>query len=287
MAKHQRWTIRLAGLATAAALALAPTPGHANFLDDVGQYALDRVHDFADIFRLRTGVPHRGQGYGAKARATALAQAGYVHFNGEYAGMDRRGIGVVRERRTEGGVSVFYASHHSMAALDANEFLAANTDWSFVADRRLLRNKPYWDDGRGDFLGIGAEIATPLLAIDIGLYPSQAVDFLAGFLLIDMYGDDRLDWDRRNPPAPLQTEWGPNPDAATERIEAEIDAVRSRIAQEELEAEGQLKAPQAPAPAEPAAPAARAPRIEGERLDEQTLQRIDGAAREETYHPEQ
>ena len=97
-----------------------------------GGYFADRGNDFRDMFRIRAGVPRVGNGYGAKVRATALAQLGYVHFNGDYAGIDKRAIGKARVRRTEGGVSLLYASQHQTAYRAGNYFTQDDTNWATV-----------------------------------------------------------------------------------------------------------------------------------------------------------
>lgn len=235
--------LRRAALPAAVAAALLLPPASAPAQSRTGQYFRDRVNDFADIFRLRAGTPHQGRGYGAKARATALAQAGYVHFNGQYAGIDRRGIGIVRERRTEGGVSLLYASRHRMETVSGNEFLDTTTLWSTIEDRRLVRNLPYWDDGRGDLLGIGVEVATPVLAIDIGVNPSQFVDFLAGWVRIDPYNDDMLGMEVEHPAwtrTPTMLE--PDEEASTREHKARLDALRARIMEQRMIDAGQLPA---------------------------------------------
>jgi len=233
-----------------ACLSAAP-PVRAGFLDDAGQYGLDRVNDFADIFRFRLGAPVHGDAYGAKARVTALLQLGYVHFDGHYAGIDRRAIGWAEERRTEGGISLLYGSRHEMISRWGNEFLDADTLWTEVEDRRRLRNLPYWDDGRGDLLGIGGEIATPIGAIDLGVYPSEALDFLTGFFFIDPFNDDQLCMDEswRYDFEKATTPPGPDLGAAARKANARraaLDAeIAERLAAEHAAAEAEAAAAEA------------------------------------------
>lgn len=155
-------------------------------------YFTDRVHDFLDIFRVRAGFPDGGKGIGVKARATVLAQAGYVYFDGTYAGLERRGIGIVDERRHEGGVSFIYLSRNEMEPTWGNMFLKGGEEWHEVRDRRILRNLPHWDDGRRRPLSFGAEVVTPILALDLGVYPEEAFDFVLGIFTIDIFKDDQL-----------------------------------------------------------------------------------------------
>lgn len=191
------------------------------------QYGKDRFNDVVDIFRLRVGVPRTGRGYGAKARVTTLAQAGYVRYDGHYLGIDRRAAGLFDEDRLEGGASVIYGSRQEMQGPWGNEFLRGDTEWSKVEDRRILRNIPHWDDGRQRYLSVGAEVATPLLAVDAGVYPEEALDFVLGIFLIDIYTDDQLFQDSRPGPRFRRPATLPGPDleASTARKRAEMDAL--------------------------------------------------------------
>lgn len=282
--------------ATVAALILTIVPSFVLADFDFGDYARDRAHDFADIFRLRAGVPSKGKGYGAKARVTALAQAGYVHFDGSYTGMMQRGIGVTREDRTEGGVSLFYASRHrTNPSWTANEFLSADTLWSEVEDRRILLNLPYWDDGRGDLLGVGAEVATPILAIDVGVYPSQVLDFCTGFVLIDLFNDDQMNFFRQYPYSyqPIEQFGIDEDDTGAEDKIMEIDAIKSAIEQKRLEEEGQMgESEGSESVDEPSGEGMMLEREEpaevelgDEPLDREDLEAIDEESVEETFQP--
>lgn len=243
----------LAAGAVALALLAAPAPADAG----VVQYFKDRGTDFLDIFRVRVGMPNNGNGYGAKVRATALLQAGFVHFDGDYIGLDRRGIGWMEERRTEGGISLAYASRHETIPRWGNQYLMAETLWSEIRDRRIVRNDHYWDDGRGDLLGFSVEVATPIGAIDLGVNPSQAVDFVVGFLLIDPFKDDELgikDYWRYNIASPTDPP-EPNLQAATARKRAQMEADRARAEQltlrmEEIRAQMQAEIEEAEREAE-------------------------------------
>lgn len=194
-------------------------------------YLRDRGNDFLDIFRLRAGMPNNGEAWGAKVRVTSLAQVGYVHFDGDYIGLSRRGFGWIEERRTEGGVSLAYASRHQNIVRSGNQYLSEQTLWSEVENRRLVLNKPYWDDGRGDVLSIGAEVATPIGALDLAVNPSQALDFVVGWVGIDLFNDDernlrgywRYQFDGPTTPP------GPDPQAATARKRAQLIAEGSLV----------------------------------------------------------
>lgn len=167
---------------------LTPAPSaHAGIIE----YFRDRGEDFLDIVRLRFLVPDRAEGYGVKARATALAQVGYVHFNGNAYGMDRRAIGHNVERRTEGGISALYFSKNQMAYVWGNQYLDPDSRWNRVHPRGIVRNRPGWDDGRLHPDSIGAEVELGVFGFDIGLYPLEALDFAFGILTFDVYRDDR------------------------------------------------------------------------------------------------
>ena len=166
--------------------------GVVDVLKGVLTYGKDRVYDTMDVFRLRVGMPRDGKGIGAKARVTSLAQVGFVTFDGKYIGLDRRGLGLVDERRREAGISVLYGSYNEMEPVVGNGFLRANDDWSAIQDRRILRNLPHWDDGRQRHLSIGAEAVLPIIAVDAGVYPEEILDLALGFVLVDIYDDDTL-----------------------------------------------------------------------------------------------
>ncbi|CAN5346782.1 hypothetical protein BH09SUM1_BH09SUM1_32320 [soil metagenome] len=220
----------------AAAALLAPAVGRAGVVGDVVTYGADRGNDLLDIFRIRGGYAHKGKGAGIKARVTSLAQIGYVWFDGRYYGIERRGIGAVDEHRREGGVSLAYGSWNEMQAVAGNIFLKANTDWSEIEDRRILRNLPYWDDGRKRFFSVGAEVATPLLAVDLGVYPEEALDFVIGFTTIDIFNDDALrGYNLENKDATTEPE--PKKTAPFQGKQAKFDEFKKRMEAEKADAE--------------------------------------------------
>lgn len=214
-----------------------------SLLDGPSMYAKDRFNDFVDIFRLRLGVPRTGRGYGAKARVTTLAQAGYVRYDGNYFGIDRRAAGLFSEDRIEGGASIIYGSRQEMRGEWGNEYLRGDTQWSTVEDRRILRNLPHWDDGRQRYLSAGAEVATPLLAVDAGVYPEEALDFVLGFFTIDFYTDDQLFEDSRPGPRFRRptTLPGADTEASTRRKREELDALYGDMVTEEQAADEKAK----------------------------------------------
>lgn len=236
-------------IAAAAIVAGAPNVGRADVLRSVGHYCADRGNDLLDVLRIRGGAPDGGKGGGLKARVTSLAQVGYVYFDGTYAGMDRRGIGVVDERRREGGVSLAYGSYNNMEPRHGNFFLKTDTPWSMLEDRRLLRNLPYWDDGRKRFLSVGAEVATPLVALDLGVYPEEALDFVLGFTTIDIFNDDKL-YGIEIPHQKATTPAAPKEDAPFAGKRAEFEAFKTKMAEEELKKAGEAPSAEATEPTE-------------------------------------
>lgn len=231
-----RFSFAKPALAAAAVLAMVlPGTSQAGFFGGVLQYAEDRADDLMDIFRLRVGIPRDGEAYGIKARATSLAQVGYVHFEGRYVGMERRALGVTDERRTEGGLSLAYGSQNEMYSHWGNSFLEETGSWSQAEDRRIIRNLPYWDDGRGHFLSVGTEIATPLISFDVGVYPEEAVDFVTGIFTLDPFNDDQLWVNSRQEYKPTTP---PEPDlkAATRRKQKQLDEAAEAWKDEDTEA---------------------------------------------------
>ncbi len=241
--KHRRRGLKwvMAGLITALGLG-SFTPAEAGPVEGTFQYGKDRVNDFVDIFRLRVGVPRSGRGYGAKARVTSALQAGFVHYNGHYLGLEKRGVGIVRERRTEGGVSLLYGSTNQMQPLWGNEYLEGTTPWTDLKDRKIIRNLPSWDDGRSRLFSLGAEVATPIIAVDAGVYPEEALDFVLGFVLLDIYRDDELFLEQRDVQGQFvpTTPPGPDMDAATRRKQQELDALYGESLRQRMLEEGQL-----------------------------------------------
>ncbi len=199
-----------------------------------GNYFTDRFHDFLDIFRFRAGFPESGKAIGLKVRATSAAQLGYVYFEGQYAGLDRRAIGVVDERRIEGGISFLYGSMNEMIPSRGNSFLMPNSDWNAIKDRRILRNLPHWDDGRLRHLSIGAEVATPLFALDVGIYPEEILDFVVGFTTLDIFKDDERSM---RTPRYFYPTTPPGPDSAApfRQRQRDMDALNAQLIREELE----------------------------------------------------
>jgi|GEM_PF-525901 len=157
----------------------------------VPDYFRDRGNDFLDIFLLRVSAARGARGIGLHARATCLAQIGMVYFEGEHFGLDRRGIGVWKEKRTQGGVSLFSFSSVQNEIVWGNYFLQEDTPWINFEERGLVRNDVYWDDGRKHIFSLKAEVQPGILpGLELGLYPFESLDFLVGLFTLDPQNDD-------------------------------------------------------------------------------------------------
>ena len=166
---------------------MAAVSAQANILG----YFRDRGADFLDLFLLRISAPRRIPSIGFRARATALAQIGAIYFEGEHFGMDRRGIGVWRERRIQGGLSLLFFTSVQNDVIWGNYFLEENTPWMNFEERGLVRNDICWDDGRKDFFSINAEVQLVFLpGLEAGVYPIELIDFVMGFFTLDPKNDD-------------------------------------------------------------------------------------------------
>lgn len=166
-------------------------PVSASAMNPVLRYGLDRVNDFADIFRIRFTAPHNGKSAGFHVRVTELAQVGIIGFEGQMVGMDRRGIGLWRQKRVDGGIGPLYFTSVRSEAIIGNGFMDIESPWYQYANRQLVPNGEFYDDGRQRPLSLGFELELPFLpGIDFGLYPEEAMDFIAGFTTLDMFDDD-------------------------------------------------------------------------------------------------
>ena len=154
-------------------------------------YFRDRGADILDLFLLRISAPRGIRGIGFRARATALAQVGAIYFEGEHFGMDRRGIGVWGEKRTQGGISLLFFTSVENDVIWGNYFLEENTPWMNFEERGLVRNDICWDDGRKDFFSVNAEVQLFFLpGLEAGVYPIELIDFVMGFFTLDPKNDD-------------------------------------------------------------------------------------------------
>jgi hypothetical protein len=177
----------MGGCATIQEKPVAPPRGGSPFAD----YFIDRGHDFLDIFRIQWGAPRDGKAFGVTAKLTALAQAGFVYFEGTKAGMERRGIGLIRQDKIEGGITPVYFITVREIGKMGNYFLRTDTDWAKQRDRRIIRNGFFWSDGTKRYWSVGGEVEFLCFGgPDIQIYLCEVGDFLLGIFGLDPRGDD-------------------------------------------------------------------------------------------------
>lgn len=150
----------------------------------------ERALDLCDLFRFRFHVSRGYRSVGFKARGTVLAQAGMIYFDGQSAGIDRRGAGVWRARRFEGGIGPAYFSDVSNEMISGNRFTDVHYPWSRLHRRGIVRNGLCWDDGRFHPLSCGAELQLFIGGLEFELYPLEWFDALLGWLGLDSSNDD-------------------------------------------------------------------------------------------------
>lgn len=154
-------------------------------------YFRDRFFDLCDLFRFQIKIPRKEYCFNINARCTVLAQVGAGYFQGYNFGFDRRGAGLWREKKAEGGLSFLYFSSIENQMAFGNSFTDDQSDWSKFAPRGIVRNLPHWDDGRYNPLSIGFEAQFFFLpGINIGFYPEELFDFVTGIFGIDLKDDD-------------------------------------------------------------------------------------------------
>ncbi len=182
-------------------IALPPLPARAASVGEIVLgYFRDRGNDFLDIFRLRLSAPRQLMGFGFHLRATALAQVGILYFQGEHFGLDRRALGVWREERFTGGISALYYTDVVNDIVYGNRFTDEDDIWSLWQERGIVRNNIYWDDGRRHPVSIGVEVQLAILpGVDVGIYPTELVDFVVGFFTLDPWDDDLLRMEELSP----------------------------------------------------------------------------------------
>jgi len=163
-----------------------PARPHFGVLGFVG----DRALDFCDFFRFRLHAPNGFRGVGAKARATCLAQAGFICLHGRSVGVDRRGAGIWRERRLEGGIGPAYFSRVADEMIAGNRYTDVRRPWSKMYRRGIVRNGVFWDDGRLHPLSCGAEVQLFVIGVEVEAYPLELLDAAVGFLGLDPFNDD-------------------------------------------------------------------------------------------------
>ncbi|MCX7625905.1 MAG: hypothetical protein N2Z21_06805 [Candidatus Sumerlaeaceae bacterium] len=164
-----------ASVAAAAALTLCPLPSMAggempakpcapavqkpasnkgDVLHMLLYYVPNRVLDFVDIFRLSVGV---GVGYGVNVRLTELAEVGLGNYESTRFGMKGRILPIYEENIDEAGVA-FLGFVNGCLQRDPTE--------------------------------IGADLHVGVVGAQAAVSVAEAADFVVGFLMIDLQGDD-------------------------------------------------------------------------------------------------
>jgi hypothetical protein len=154
-------------------------------------YWANRGYDAMDLFRLQWGSPRDFKAFGATAKATCLAQAGFVFFEGKKVGMERRAVGILRQKKLEGGISPVYFTTIREGGEFGNYFMQTTTEWAKARDRRIIRNGFFWSDGTGRPISFGAELELFCFGgPDVQFYLCELADFLVGWFGLDPRGDD-------------------------------------------------------------------------------------------------
>lgn len=140
-----------------APVAAAPYNGQSvgnSLLDIVLYYVPNRVLDAIDIGRASVGI---GSGFGFNVRATELAEIGYGQYSTTRFGMKGRVMPVYDEKIDEAGIG----------------FLG-------------------WVNGclQRDPSEVGADLHLGVIGVQAAVSLVEAVDFVAGFALIDLQSDD-------------------------------------------------------------------------------------------------
>ncbi len=151
----------------------------------------NRLYDFMDLMRVQWGVPRDFHAFGAKIKATSLAEAGFVYFEGKKVGLERRAVGIIRQDKMEGGITPVYFIGVREAGEFGNNFMRTTTDWAKVRDRRIIRNGFYWSDGTRRPAALGIEFTFLCFGgPDLQFYLCELADFMVGWVGLDPRGDD-------------------------------------------------------------------------------------------------
>lgn len=172
------------------ALAAAhPRPSQAG----VGLYLKNRALDLFDLIGLRVSGAKDLRGFGLYARATAVGQLGFVSFDGTYSGIDRRAVGIWREKKIQAALGPLAFTSVETKTRRGNGFAHEAGEWGERADRGIVRNGEFWDDGRGHPLSFGAEYQFgPVPGLEVRVYPMELIDFALGWVGIDTFNDDLM-----------------------------------------------------------------------------------------------
>lgn len=145
-----------------------------------GHYFLSRFYDLIDCVDFSVGA---GPGFLINVRATKLAQLAGGYSDAFHVGFRGRSAGVWREKRKEVGVSLLYYQKVERERV---------TGWveSFRSEKMDLdTSSVYANNNDRSFLGVGATIHVGVL-VDVNVRPMQALDFVLGWMTIDILDDD-------------------------------------------------------------------------------------------------
>ncbi|MGD0093575.1 MAG: hypothetical protein ABSE73_27005 [Planctomycetota bacterium] len=146
-----------------------------------GHYFLSRWYDLVDIMDFSFGA---GPGLMFQVHATKFAQAGGGWSDAYHVGFRGRSAGIWREQRKEVGVSLFYYQKVQRERI---------TGWveSFRTEKMDLdTSAAYSNNNDRSFFGIGA-MAQLGVMVNVNVRPMQAVDFIMGWVGIDVLEDDK------------------------------------------------------------------------------------------------
>jgi hypothetical protein len=145
-----------------------------------GHYFLSRWYDLVDCVDFSFGA---GLGLMVQARATKLVQAGGGWSDAYHVGFRGRSAGIWKEQRKEVGVSLLYYQKVHRERV---------TGWveSFRTDKMDLDTSAvYANNNDRSFLGIGATVQAGVM-VDVNVRPMQAIDFVLGWVTVDVLDDD-------------------------------------------------------------------------------------------------
>lgn len=145
-----------------------------------GHYFLSRWYDLVDVVDFSVGA---GPGFMVHAQITKVAQAVGGYSDAYQVGFRGRSAGVWREKRKEVGISLLYYQKVERERI---------TGWveSFRSDKMDLdTSSVYANNNDRSFLGIGATVQAGIY-VHGNVRPMQALDFILGWMTIDILEDD-------------------------------------------------------------------------------------------------
>jgi len=181
-------------------LALVPEDSGGELPARRSSYMSDRGADLLDTFGIQIGG---GGTLYARARLTKFGMLGAGFFKGKWLGIHSRAVGLWREKRLEGGVSVLYESEYERSEMRGNSFMQ---DEMFLPTSSRRPNKRGWlpidkrvweladDDYHWADIGLGVGLLA--VAAEVHVSPFEIADFLLGIYGVDVANDDA-----RNRPA--------------------------------------------------------------------------------------